>query len=96
MDDGIFWLVIIPILITAYLVAPVVTALKGRNELVMIGVFFHPVWWVGAFLLAKPDSWWARKRYQGEKLARSRRRFPQPSPYQPYRQAGQQAQAQAD
>ncbi|GAB3430414.1 hypothetical protein [Flindersiella endophytica] len=87
MDDIIFPLVVIPVLITGYIVAPVITALKGRSELLVIGVFFHPVWWVGAFLLAKPNSWWARKLYDGEKLAQSQRRYPQPAPPVPYWQA---------
>jgi hypothetical protein len=87
MDDVLIPLIVAPILITTYIVAPVITGLKGRNDLVAFGVLLHPIWWVGAFLLAKPNSWWARKFYDAEKLALAQRRFPPRVAPVPYWQA---------
>jgi hypothetical protein len=66
-----------------WLGAPVVCFLKGKVGLGLfgiIGIIAVVGWiaaWVGAVRLATPGSWWARNRYSGEKLARSRARFPE-------------------
>ena len=49
--------------------------LKGKLNWGVIGLFFWPVAAIGAFRLARPDSWWAKRRYEDEKLARSRERY---------------------
>lgn len=55
----------------------VVTILKGKLPTGLIGIFVPGISLVGAVRLAKPGSWWARKRYpRGERTdIRSRRRF---------------------
>jgi len=51
-------------------------ALKGKISAAVIGMFIPPVAWVGAIRLARPGSWWARRRYpeNGEKLAKAEAR----------------------
>jgi len=53
-----------------------VVALKGKINTTVIGMFIPPVAWVGAVRLARPDSFWARRRYQegGDKLAAATKR----------------------
>jgi hypothetical protein len=41
----------------------------------VFGIYLWPVALAGALRLAKPDSWWARRRYDAEKLSRSNRRY---------------------
>jgi hypothetical protein len=38
-------------------------ALKGKLSSAVIGMFIPPVAWVAAIRLARPGSWWARRRY---------------------------------
>src|SRR3954447_14884745 len=38
-------------------------ALKGKMSAAVIGMFIPPVAWVGAIRLARPGSWWAKRRY---------------------------------
>jgi hypothetical protein len=58
--------------ILAVVVASIVMcALKGKWGMLFGGFFIHPLWFVGAIRLAKPKSWWARKRYGSEKFGRA-------------------------
>jgi len=41
-------------------------ALKGKVSVAVIGMFIPPVAWVGAIRLARPGSWWAKRRYKPE------------------------------
>jgi hypothetical protein len=41
-----------------------VTALKGKLSAAVIGMFIPPVAWVAAIRLARPGSWWAKRRYK--------------------------------
>jgi hypothetical protein len=41
-----------------------VVALKGKISTAVIGMFIPPVAWVAAIRLARPGSWWAKRRYQ--------------------------------
>jgi hypothetical protein len=65
----------------AYLVVivgfSVICALKGKLITAVIGILLQPVAIIGAIRLAKPDSYWARHRYQTrpKRLQRSQRRF---------------------
>ncbi len=58
-------------------VAPAtITALKGQWLLFSAGwLTLGLVWWIAALRLARPDSWWARYRYDEAKLARARSRY---------------------
>jgi hypothetical protein len=42
----------------------VFVALKGKLSTAVIGMFIPPVAWVGAIRLARPSSWWAKRRYR--------------------------------
>ncbi len=55
--------------------AAVVAAMKGRWFLFVAGFIFSGVWIVTSLRLAEPDSWWARRFYDEEKLLRSKRRY---------------------
>jgi len=53
--------------------AGVVTMLKGRWTLILGGLLLlFPLWWIGAFAPAAPESWWSRRFYRGAKLASAR------------------------
>ena len=41
-----------------------IAALKGKLSTAVIGMFIPPVAWIGAIRLARPGSWWARRRYK--------------------------------
>jgi hypothetical protein len=49
--------------------------LKGKLMWGVLGIYIGPVGIIGAARLAKPDSWWARKYYDNEKLARAQERY---------------------
>jgi hypothetical protein len=40
-----------------------IVALKGKISTAVIGMFIPPVAWVAAIRLARPGSWWAKRRY---------------------------------
>jgi hypothetical protein len=64
-------------LFTVLIVAPLtVTALKRQWLLFVAGwLTIGLVWWIASLRLARPDSWWARRFYGPEKLARAQRRY---------------------
>jgi hypothetical protein len=43
-----------------------IVALKGKLSTAVIGMFIPPVAWIGAIRLARPGSWWAKRRYKPE------------------------------
>jgi hypothetical protein len=51
-------------------------ALKGKISTAVIGMFIPPVAWVAAIRLARPGSWWAKRRYEpgSGKLAKAEAR----------------------
>ncbi len=51
-------------------------ALKGKVSTAVIGMFIPPVAWIAAIRLARPGSFWARRRYPdgSDKLAEATRR----------------------
>jgi hypothetical protein len=63
--------------IVLVLVPSVITAVKGKPIVAIIGLFIWVVAIAGAVRLAKPNSPWARRRYQpgSAKLARAEARF---------------------
>jgi hypothetical protein len=61
----------------------VLVALKGKFSAAVVGMFIPPVAWVAAIRLARPGSWWGKRRYEpgsgkllkaGERKARHDRR----------------------
>jgi hypothetical protein len=61
--------------VTVVLVLSITCFLKGRILLGVIALFIPLVGLAGAVRLGRPMSPWARRRYRGERLARSRARF---------------------
>lgn len=66
--------------IALIVVFAVATALKGKWGLFAIGFLIGLCWIFGAIRLAKPKSFWARRFYGPEKMARSYARFGGQSP----------------
>lgn len=66
-------------LFTLLIVAPLtITALKGHWLLFVAGwLTIGLVWWIAALRLARPGSWWSRRFYGPQKLARARARYPE-------------------
>jgi hypothetical protein len=61
--------------VTVILALAVACFAKGRILLGIIGIFIPVVAIVGAGRLARPTSWWARKRYDADDTARAQKRF---------------------
>ncbi len=55
----------------------VVCVMKGKYYFAVFGILFHPLFYIGAIRIAKPDSSWAKSRYGEEKMRIARERFPQ-------------------
>jgi hypothetical protein len=53
-----------------------IAILKGRAVLGVVGVFIPLLALVAALRLARPNSPWARRRYDERRMARARHRFP--------------------
>ena len=71
--------VVIPALVLVlYLSAGVVTLLKAKWGSLAVGLIGVFVWIVAAFRLARPDSWWAGRFYDDERLERARARAGNP------------------
>lgn len=70
-----FMALAITFLVITLLVPLVVCALKGKWWVMLGGFLLHPLWWVGAIRLAKPESWWARSQYEPAKLEAARDRY---------------------
>jgi hypothetical protein len=66
--------ILVSVLITLGICA--IVALKGKVSSAVIGMFIPPVAWVAAIRLARPRSWWAKRRYKpaSEKLAKAEAR----------------------
>jgi hypothetical protein len=73
-DDGA-----LPIIVSTLVVLAVsaVAILKGKIVMGVAGVLFPIVGLIGAIRLAKPESFWAQRRYEagGRKLARATKRY---------------------
>ncbi len=63
-------------LIGALLGFAVICAMKGKWVFFVLGWFSGIFWMVGAWRLAKPNSYWAKRRYRDAELAEAQLRFP--------------------
>ena len=54
-----------------HVVFVIVCVLKAKYRTALISCFVPFIAWVAAFRLARPKSWWARKRYKPKKMARA-------------------------
>jgi len=68
-------------LFAVLIVAPMtITALKGQWVLFAAGwITVGVVWWIAAFRLARPESWWAIHLYGPHKRARAQDRYGEPA-----------------
>jgi hypothetical protein len=73
-DDGVVPIVVFTL---AALAVATVSVLKGKIVMGVAGVLFPIVGLIGAIRLAKPESFWAQRRYEpgSRKLARAERRY---------------------
>jgi lysyl-tRNA synthetase class 2 len=73
-SGGSILAIILSVVITLGVCA--IVALKGKMSSAVIGMFIPPVAWVAAIRLARPRSWWAKRRYEpgSAKLARAEAR----------------------
>jgi hypothetical protein len=58
-----------------------VAEMKGHDVLIAAG--WHTLgiaWWIAAFRLAKPESWWARHLYGPRKMIRAEARWGEDEP----------------
>lgn len=63
-------------LIAAWALPALVVVLKGQYLLFFLGFLAGGIlWWIVAFRLARPDSFWARRWYSKTRLDASRRRY---------------------
>jgi hypothetical protein len=70
---------IVGILLTCALIAAaVICAMKGKWVFFVVGWFSGIFWIIGALRLAKPWSWWARRRYGDVDMERAQERFARP------------------
>ncbi len=54
----------------------IICLLKGKNAIGLLGLALPLLGWIGAFRLAKPMSFWARRFYSDKKMGRAEGRFP--------------------
>ena len=59
------------------IVAPLIVTALERQWLHFVAGWLTVglVWWIASLRLARPDSWWARRFYGPDKLARAQRRY---------------------
>jgi hypothetical protein len=87
-------------LIGLLLVLGVICAMKGKWVFSVVGFFSGIFWIIGASRLAKPNSFWARRWYEGVEIAEAERRFSRwPVPHwggSPFREGVEDARATTD
>ena len=80
-EDIDLWFVLLAFFGAGCFIGGMVTALKARWVWFAIGFLTGGILWAATgFLLARPDSAWARSFYSLPKLARARRKFTRQSP----------------
>ena len=76
VSTGIQIAYVIGLVVGLFLGPVTVAEMKGNSILVGAGWFTLGItWWIAAFRLAKPESWWARHFYDPRKLARAEARW---------------------
>ncbi|MET0789279.1 MAG: hypothetical protein ABWY33_08555 [Cellulomonas sp.] len=63
------------VVVLSHMACALVCILKGKTPTGILGIVVPTLAWIGAIRLAKPGSWWARRRYRGRKLERAEHRF---------------------
>jgi hypothetical protein len=76
VSTGIQIAYVVCLVVVLFLGPVTVAEMKGHTVLVAAGWYTLGIaWWIAAFRLALPDSWWARHFYGPQKLARSEARW---------------------
>lgn len=76
VSTGIQISYVVGLVVVLFLGPVTVAEMKGNSILVGAGWFTLGItWWIAAFRLAKPESWWARNFYGPRKLARAEARW---------------------
>jgi hypothetical protein len=76
VSTGIQIAYVVGLVVVLFLGPVTVAEMKGNSMLVGAGWFTLGItWWIAAFRLAKPESWWARHFYGPHKLARAEARW---------------------
>ena len=76
VSTGIQIAYVVGLVVVPFLGPVTVAEMKGNSILVGAGWFtLGLTWWVAAFRLARPGSWWARHFYGPCKLARAEARW---------------------
>jgi hypothetical protein len=76
VSTGIQVAYVVGLVVVPFLGPVTVAEMKGHTTLVTAGWYTLGIaWWIAAFRLALPDSWWARHFYGPDKLARSEVRW---------------------
>lgn len=67
---------VVALVVVVFLGPITVAEMKGHDFLAGFGfVTLGVAWWIAAFKLARPESWWARHLYGPRKLARAEARY---------------------
>ena len=76
VSTGIQIAYVVGLVVVPFLGPVTVAEMKGHTALVSAGWYTLGIaWWIAAFRLALPDSWWARHFYGPRKLARAKARW---------------------
>ena len=76
VSTGIQVAYVVGLVVVLFLGPVIVAEMKGHTTLVAAGWYTLGIaWWIAAFRLALPDSWWARHFYRPDKLARAEARW---------------------
>jgi hypothetical protein len=76
VSTGIQAAYVVGLVVVLFLGPVIVAEMKGHTVLVAAGWYTLGIaWWIAAFRLALPDSWWAHHFYGPHKLARAEARW---------------------
>jgi hypothetical protein len=76
VSTGIQVAYVVGLVVVLFLGPVTVAEMKGHTVLAAVGWYTLGIaWWIAAFRLALPDSWWARHFYSAGKLARAEARW---------------------
>jgi hypothetical protein len=76
ISTGIQIAYVVALVVVPFVGPATVAEMKGHDFLVGFGwLTFGITWWIAAFRLARPESWWARHLYGPRKMARAEARY---------------------
>jgi hypothetical protein len=76
VSTGIQVAYVVGLVVVLFLGPVTIAEMKGQSFLVGAGWFTLGIaWWIAAFRLARPESWWARHLYGPRKMARAVARY---------------------